>query len=99
MKYLKEYEDEEIKGAMDSLQDVGLGNRPDVHLDRWNFFEETQDYPQYVDVSGATCEFAIDELINDFKDRIDNLPKEDQLAARAAIWNLWSEKIKDLMKP
>ena len=99
MKHIREYEEEEIRRAMDSLQDVGLGNRPDVHLDRWNFFEETQDYPQYEDVSGPVCEIAIDELVNEFKDRVDKLPEEDQLAALGAILNLWSEKIKDLMKP
>jgi hypothetical protein len=68
MKHLKEYEEEEIKGAMDSLQDVGLGSRPDVPLNQWNFFEETEEYSQYVDVSGPVCEMAIDDLVNDFKE-------------------------------
>ena len=47
MKHLKEYEDEEIKGTMDSLQDVGLGSRPDVPLNQWNFFEETEEYSRF----------------------------------------------------
>lgn len=99
MKHLKEYEDEEIKGAMDSLQDVGLGSRPDVPLKWWNFFEETEEYPQYVDVSGPVCEMAIDDLVNDFKERVDKIPEEDRLAALESIQMLWMKKIKDLMKP
>jgi hypothetical protein len=99
MKHLKEYEDEEIKGAMDSLQDVGLGSRPDVPLNQWNFFEETEEYPQYVDVSGPVCEMVIDDLVNDFKERVDKIPEEDRLAALGAIQMLWMKKIKDLMKP
>ena len=99
MKHIKEYEDEEIRGAMDSLQDVGLGNRPDVFLNQWNFFEETEEYPQYVDVSGPVCEMVIDDLVNDFKERVDKIPEEDRLAALGAIQMLWMKKIKDLMKP
>ena len=99
MKHLKEYEDEEIKGAMGSLQDVGLGSRPDVPLNQWNFFDETIDYPQYEDVSGPACEMDIDSLVNDFKERVSQIPKEDRLAALGAIQMLWMEKIKNLMKP
>lgn len=97
MKHLKEYEDEEIKGAMDSLQDVGLGNRPDVPLDQWNFFDETIDYPEYADVSGPACEMAIDELVNEYKERVNQIPKEDRIAALRAIQTLWISKIKNLM--
>jgi hypothetical protein len=97
MRHLKEYEDDEIRGAMDSLQDVGLGNRPEVPLHQWNFFEETMDYPQYEEVYGPGCEMAIDELINEYKERINKIPKEDQKAATGAIQRLWIEKIKDLM--
>ena len=96
MKYLKEYEDEEIKGAMDSLQDVGLGNRPDGTLDKWDFFDKTEDYPQYADVSGPACEMAIDELIDEFKARVGEIPAEDRKTALLAIQQLWGEKIRTM---
>lgn len=97
MRHLKEYEDDEIKKTMDSLQDVGLGNRPDVPLNQWNFFEETIDYPEYVDVSGPACEMAIDDLVNEYKERVSKIPKEDRITALRAIQTLWIAKIKNLM--
>jgi hypothetical protein len=98
MKHIKEYENKEIEDLMADLQGVGLGNRPDVALTRYNFFEETMDYPQYEDVSGPACEGAIDDLIEEFKERVRGIPKEDQAAAFKAISDLWEEKINSRLK-
>ena len=98
MKHLKEYENKEIEDLMGDLQEVGLGNRPDVTLNRHNFFEETMDYPQYEDVSGPSCEMAIDDLIQEYKERVGKIPKEDQLAALQAIGDLWEDKLMNLLK-
>jgi hypothetical protein len=98
MRHIKEYKDEEIEDLMGDLQQVGLGNRPDVALTRYNFFEETMDYPQYEDVSGPACEGAIDDLIEEFKGRVSEIPKEDQAVAFKAISDLWKEKINSRLK-
>ena len=98
MRHIKEYKDEEIEDLMGDLQGVGLGNRPDVALTRYNFFEETMDYPQYEDVSGPSCEMAINDLIQEYKERVSTIPKEDQLAALQAIADLWEDKLINLLK-
>lgn len=93
MKHLKEYEDENLEDLKKNLEEVGLGNRPEGIVNRWNFFEKTMDYPAYEDVSGFVCEMSINELIEDFKERIKGIPVEDRLAASKAIEKLWIEKI------
>jgi hypothetical protein len=96
MRHIKEYEEKEIRNLMGDLQGVGLGTRPDVTLTRDNFFEETMDYPQYADVSGPACEIAIDDLVSEFKERVNGIPPEDRTAALRAIHDLWQRKIEDL---
>ena len=98
MNSFKEYENKEIEDLMGDLQEVGLWNRPDVTLNRHNFFEETMDYPQYEDVSGPSCEMAINDLIQEYKERVRKIPKEDQLAALQAIGDLWEDKLMNLLK-
>lgn len=98
MKHIKEYENKEIEDLMGNLQEVGLGHRPEVKLDRYNFFEETQDFPQYSDVAGPGREISIDDLIAEFQERLNRIPKEDRSAASLAIVDLWTSKIQDLLK-
>ena len=98
MRHIKEYENKEIEDLMGDLQQVGLGHRPEVTLNRHNFFEETMDYPQYEDVSGPSCEMAINDLIQEYKERVGKIPKEDQLAALQAIGDLWEDKLINLLK-
>lgn len=95
MKHLKEYEDKEIKGLMGDLEGVGLGNRPDGNVNQWNFFEKTQDFPVYSDVSGPDCEIAIDDLIQEYRERVMKIPAEDRQSAFKAMKMLWIEKITD----
>jgi hypothetical protein len=56
------------------------------------------DYPQYEDVSGPSCEMAINDLIQEYKERVGKIPKEDQLAALQAIGDLWEDKLINLLK-
>lgn len=58
------------------------------------FFEETWDNNEYVDVSGPGMEIAIDDLIADTEDSIKRIPEVNQDVARQAIKELWIYKIK-----
>jgi hypothetical protein len=99
MKHLKEYSDEELKGLQKDLKSAGYEKPlPHNYLGPDDFFEEVEDHDLYVDVSGVVTEIAIDELISDFQERINEIPKQHRRVAGMAIKNLWIEKIEQAFK-
>lgn len=99
MKHIKEYSDEELKGLQKDLKSAGYEKPlPHNYLDPANFFEDVMDHDVYADVSGPTVEFAIDDLIQQFKERIEEIPKQHRWVAGKAIKNLWIEKIQQAFK-
>lgn len=99
MKHIKEYSDEELKVLQKDLKSAGYEKPlPHNYLDPANFFDDVMDYDVYADVSGPTVEFAIDDLIQQFKERIEEIPKQHRLVAGKAIRNLWIQKIQQAFK-
>ena len=99
MKHLKEYSDDELKDLQKDLKSAGYEKPlPHNYLGPDDFFDETMDYDEYVDVSGPAVEIAIDGLISEFKERINDIPKQHRIVAGRAIKNLWVEKIEQAFK-
>ena len=94
MKHIKEYSDDELKNLQRDLKSAGYEKPlPHNYLGPDDFFDDTMDHDAYVDVSGPAVEMSIDDLINDFKERIEGIPQQHRLVAGRAIKNLWIEKI------
>ena len=94
MKHIKEYSDDELKNLQRDLKTAGYEKPlPHNYLGPDDFFDDTMDHDAYVDVSGPAVEMSIDNLINDFKERIEGIPKQHRIVAGRAIKNLWIEKI------
>ena len=94
MKHIKEYSDDELKNLQRDLKSAGYEKPlPHNYLGPDDFFDDTMDHDAYVDVSGPAVEMSIDDLINDFKDRIEGIPQQHRIVAGRAIKNLWIEKI------
>lgn len=94
MKHIKEYSDDELKNLQRDLKTAGYEKPlPHNYLGPDDFFDDTMDHDAYVDVSGPAVEMSIDDLINDFKERIEGIPKQHRIVAGRAIKNLWIEKI------
>jgi hypothetical protein len=94
MKHIKEYSDNELKDLQRDLKTAGYEKPlPHNYLGPDDFFDDTMDHDAYVDVSGPAVEMSIDDLINDFKERIEGIPQQHRLVAGRAIKNLWIEKI------
>ena len=94
MKHIKEYSDDELKNLQRDLKTAGYEKPlPHNYLGPDDFFDDTMDHDAYVDVSGPAVEMSIDDLINDFKERIEGIPQQHRLVAGRAIKNLWIEKI------
>ena len=94
MKHIKEYSDDELKDLQRDLKTAGYEKPlPHNYLGPDDFFDDTMDHDAYVDVSGPAVEMSIDDLINDFKERIEGIPQQHRLVAGRAIKNLWIEKI------
>lgn len=94
MKHIKEYSDDELKDLQRDLKTAGYEKPlPHNYLSPDDFFDDTIDHDAYVDVSGPAVEMSIDDLINDFKERIEGIPQQHRIVAGRAIKNLWIEKI------
>ena len=94
MKHVKEYSGEDLKDLQKDLKSAGYEKPlPHNYLGPDDFFDDTMDHDAYVDVSGPAVEMSIDDLINDFKDRIEGIPQQHRIVAGRAIKNLWIEKI------
>ena len=94
MKHIKAYSDDELKNLQRDLKTAGYEKPlPHNYLGPDDFFDDTMDHDAYVDVSGPAVEMSIDDLINDFKERIEGIPQQHRLVAGRAIKNLWIEKI------
>jgi hypothetical protein len=94
MKHIKEYSDDELKDLQRDLKTAGYEKPlPHNYLSPDDFFDDTIDHDAYVDVSGPAVEMSIDDLINDFKERIEGIPQQHRIIAGRAIKNLWIEKI------
>ena len=94
MKHIKEYSDNELKDLQRDLKTAGYEKPlPHNYLGPDDFFDDTMDHDAYVDVSGPAVEMSIDDLINDFKERIEGIPQQHRIVAGRAIKNLWIEKI------
>ena len=94
MKHIKEYSGEDLKDLQRDLKSAGYEKPlPHNYLGPDDFFDDTMDHDAYVDVSGPAVEMSIDDLINDFKERIEGIPQQHRLVAGRAIKNLWIEKI------
>ena len=94
MKHIKEYSGEYLKDLQKDLKSAGYEKPlPHNYLGPDDFFDDTMDHDAYVDVSGPAVEMSIDDLINDFKDRIEGIPQQHRIVAGRAIKNLWIEKI------
>jgi hypothetical protein len=94
MKHIKEYSDNELKDLQRDLKTAGYEKPlPHNYLSPDDFFDDTMDHDAYVDVSGPAVEMSIDDLINDFKERIEGIPQQHRIVAGRAIKNLWIEKI------
>ena len=94
MKHIKEYSGEDLKDLQRDLKSAGYEKPlPHNYLGPDDFFDDTMDHDAYVDVSGPAVEMSIDDLINDFKDRIEGIPQQHRIVAGRAIKNLWIEKI------
>jgi hypothetical protein len=99
MKHIKEYSDDELKGLQKDLKSAGYQKPlPHDYLSPDDFFEETIDHDEYVDVSGPSVEMSIDELISDYQERINGIPKQHQGVAGRAIKQLWIEKIENAVR-
>jgi DNA-binding ferritin-like protein (Dps family) len=99
MKHIKEYSDDELKGLQKDLKSAGYQKPlPHDYLSPDDFFEETIDHDEYVDVSGPSVEMSIDELISDYQERINGIPKQHQGVAGRAIKQLWIEKIENAFR-
>ncbi len=99
MKYLKEYSDEDLKNLQKDLKSAGYEKPlPHNYLSPRDFFDETMDHEAYIDVSGPAVEMAVDDLINEFKERINDIPEQHRIVAGRAIRNLWIEKIEQAFK-
>ena len=95
MKHLKEYSDEDLKNLQKDIKSVGYEKPlPHNYLGPDDFFDETMDHEVYIDVSGPAVEMAIDDLINEFRERINDIPEQHRIVAGRAIKQLWIEKIK-----
>ena len=94
MKHVKEYSVEDLKDLQKDLKSAGYEKPlPHNYLGPDDFFDDTMDHDAYVDVSGPAVEMSIDDLINDFKERIEGIPQQHRIVAGRAIKNLWIEKI------
>ena len=94
MKHVKEYSGEDLKDLQKDLKSAGYEKPlPHNYLGPNDFFDDTMDHDAYVDVSGPAVEMSIDDLINDFKERIEGIPQQHRIVAGRAIKNLWIEKI------
>lgn len=94
MKHIKEYSGEDLKDLQKDLKSAGYEKPlPHNYLGPDDFFDDTMDHDAYVDVSGPAVEMSIDDLIDDFKDRIEGIPQQHRIVAGRAIKNLWIEKI------
>ena len=71
MKHIKEFSDDELKDLQRDLRTAGYEKPlPHNYMGPDDFFDDTMDHDAYVDVSGPAVEMSIDDLINDFKERI-----------------------------
>jgi hypothetical protein len=93
MKHLKEYSDEELNNLRSDLKSTGFKDPLPQNLTVDNFFEETFDHDDYVDVSGMAVDFIIEEAINEVKERIDDIPQQHRKIATQAIAELWMDRI------
>lgn len=94
MKHIKEFSDDELKDLQRDLRTAGYEKPlPHNYMGPDDFFDDTMDHDAYVDVSGPAVEMSIDDLINDFKERIEGIPQQHRIVAGRAIKNLWIEKI------
>lgn len=93
MKHLKEYSDEELNNLRSDLKSTGFKDPLPQNLTVDNFFEETFDHDDYVDVSGMAVDFIIEEAINEVKERIDDIPQQHRKIATRAIAELWMDRI------
>ena len=99
MKHLKEYSDDDLNDLQKDLKSAGYEKPlPHNYLGPDDFFDETMDHDEYVDVSGPAVEMAIDGLIWEFKERINDIPEQHRIVAGRAIKNLWVEKIEQAFK-
>jgi len=68
----------------------------DVQLkELYDFFEDTLDDDNYVDVSGPSVEMTMEEILTDFEERIKDIPEESREEALRAIKTFWINMIKD----
>jgi len=97
MKHLKEYSDEELRNLSKDLKSAGFKEPLPKNLTPDNFFDETIDHDEYVDVSGPACGFIIEDAISDIKERIADIPLQHREVANKAIANLWKDRIEQEM--
>ncbi len=93
MKHLREYSDEELNDLRSDLKSTGFKDPIPQNLTVDNFFEETFDHDEYVDVSGPAVDFIIEEAINEVKERIGDIPQQHRKIAAQAISELWMDRI------
>jgi hypothetical protein len=68
----------------------------DVQLkELYDFFEDTLDDDNYVDVSGQSVEMTMEELLMEFEERLKEIPEESREAGLRAIKTFWINMIKD----
>ena len=95
MKHLKEYSDDELRDLRSDLKTTGFKDPIPTNLTVDNFFEETFDHDDYVDVSGIAVDYLIEEAINEIKERIADIPQQHRQIAAKAIAQHWIERIED----
>ena len=95
MKHLKEYSDDDLRNLRSDLKSTGFKDPIPANLTVDNFFEETFDHDEYVDVSGIAVDYLIEEAINEIKERISDIPQQHRQIAAKAIAQHWIERIED----
>lgn len=61
----------------------------------YDFFEDTLDDDNYVDVSGQSVEMAMEELLMEYEERLKGIPEESRQKGLKAIKLYWINMIKD----
>lgn len=76
----------QVEKDLDSGQVVNLQEDND-------FFENTRDDDRFVDVSGPSVEAAVLDMLNEFEDRLKDIPEEKRDQALGAIKDYWIQYI------
>jgi hypothetical protein len=89
------YRDLSTDGKKDAEQKLEKGNTLTLETDNTDFFEDTAMDDRFVDVSGPSVENAITDMLEEFEERLKDIPEEDRNRALSAIKNYWTRYIKD----